>query len=88
MNQKLNLSLALAAALSGGVLSRYTSVPVLAQAQTQKEMKAQSFVLVDEKNNNVGSFKSATDEISGSPTVVLLVEPDEKSGGLVFPSKC
>ena len=73
MNRKLNLSLTLAAALLGGVLSRYiTPVPVLAQAQIQKEIKAQSFVLVDQKNNNIATFRLAADEISGNPTVVLL----------------
>ena len=73
MNHKLNLSLALAAGLLGGVLPRYfASAPVLAQAQTQKEIKAQSFVLVDEKNNAVGTFKPAADQLSGNPTVVLV----------------
>ena len=73
MNRKLNLSLALAAGLLGGLLSHYiTPAPVLAQTQAPKEMKSQSFVLVDEKNNVVGTFKPLDDPIAGAPTVVLL----------------
>jgi hypothetical protein len=65
------LSLALAAGLLGGLLPRYmTPLPVLAQAGTpQQEIKAQSFVLMDGKNNIVGIFKPSADRI---PTVVLL----------------
>jgi uncharacterized membrane-anchored protein YhcB (DUF1043 family) len=70
MNRTFTLSLTLAAGLLGGVLSRYvTPLPALAQAQTQKEVKAQSFVLVEDKDNVVGTFKSSADRI---PTVVLL----------------
>jgi len=70
MNRTFVLSLALAAGLLGGVLSRYVSpVPAFAQAQTQKEIKAQSFVLVDDKDNIVGTFKPSADRI---PIVVLL----------------
>jgi hypothetical protein len=70
MNRKLNISLALAAGLVGGAISRSTTpVPVLAQSQFQKEIKAQSFVLVDEKDNIIGTFKPSADR---TPTVVLL----------------
>jgi uncharacterized membrane-anchored protein YhcB (DUF1043 family) len=66
----MTLSLALAAGLLAGVLSRYvTPASAFAQAQTQKELKAQSFVLVDDKGNIVGTFKPSADRI---PTVVLL----------------
>jgi hypothetical protein len=70
MNRTYTLSLALAAGLVGGLLSRYmTPEPVLAQPATPQEIKAQSFVLVDGKNNIVGIFKPSADRI---PTVVLL----------------
>jgi hypothetical protein len=70
MHRTFVLSLTLAAGLLGGVLSRYiTPVPAFAQAQTQKEIKAQSFVLVDGKGNIVGTFKSSADRM---PTVVLM----------------
>jgi hypothetical protein len=70
MNRTLTLSLALAAGLFGGLLSRYmTLLPVLAQTGAPKEMKAQSFVLVDAKDTVVGTFKPSSDRI---PTVVLL----------------
>ena len=75
MNIKLSISLALAAGLLGGLVSRYiTPPPVLAQAQTQKEIKAQRFVLVDDKNQIVGTFKSAESQ-NGAPTPnVVLVD--------------
>jgi hypothetical protein len=72
MNRTLTLSFALAAGLFGGLLSRYiTPVPALAQSGAPKEIKAQSFVLVDDKNNLVGTFKPSADR-TGAPTVVLL----------------
>jgi hypothetical protein len=73
MNRTLTATLALAAGMLGGLLSHYiTPATVLAQTQTQKEIKAQSFVLVDEKNNVVGTFKPLDNPIAGAPTVVLL----------------
>ena len=70
MNRALTLSLALTVGFLGGLLSRYiTPSPVLAQSGTPQEIKAQSFVLVDGKNNIVGTFKPSGDRI---PTVVLL----------------
>jgi hypothetical protein len=70
MNRTFVLPLTLAAGLLGDVLSRYiTPVPAFAQPQTQKEVKARSFVLVDDKDNIVGTFKPSADRI---PTVVLL----------------
>jgi hypothetical protein len=70
MNRTCVLPLTLATGLLGGVLSRYvTPAPAFAQAQTQKEVKAQSFVLVDDKDNIVGTFKPSADRI---PTVVLM----------------
>ena len=72
MNRKLNLSLALAAGLFGGLLSRFiTPVPVLAQAETPKEIKVQSLVLIDEKNHIAWTLKP-DESISATPAVVLL----------------
>lgn len=71
MNRGLILSLALAAGLVGGVLSRYiTPTPVLAQSAAPKEIAAQSFVLMDDKNNIVGVFKPS--DPRSDRTVVLL----------------
>jgi hypothetical protein len=73
MNRTLTLTLTFAVSLLGGLLSHYiTPATVLAQTQPQKEIKAQSFVLVDEKNNVVGTFKPLDNPIVGAPTVVLL----------------
>ena len=70
MNRTFALSLALGAGLMGGLLSRYLApLPTFAQAQPQREIKAQSFVLVDDKDNIVGTFKPSSDR---RPTVVLL----------------
>jgi hypothetical protein len=72
MNRKVNLSLALAAGLFGGCLSRFlTPFPVLAQTETPKEMRAQSLVLVDEKNHVVWTLKP-TESTGPTPAVVLL----------------
>jgi hypothetical protein len=81
MNRKLNLSLALAAGLLGGVLSRYvTPLPVQAQAGPPKELRAQSFVLVDDKNNIVGTFTASTTppKPGQNQTVVLLDRNDKE----------
>jgi|HubBroStandDraft_1064217.scaffolds.fasta_scaffold40919_2 hypothetical protein len=76
MNPGLRLALTLSAGLLGGLLSRYIAPPaVLAQAGPQKELRAQSFVLVDEKNNVVGIFKPSESQNGGfgtTPTVVLM----------------
>jgi hypothetical protein len=70
MTRTFTLSLTLVAGFFGGLLSRYIAPqPVLAQPGTPQEIKAQSFVLVDGKNNIVGTFKPSADRI---PTVVLL----------------
>ena len=72
MNRKLSLSLALAAGLFGGLLSRFViPLPVLAQTETPKEIRAQSLVLVDEKSHIVWTFKP-TESTSPTPAVVLL----------------
>ena len=59
MNRTLTLTLALAAGLLGGTLSRYvTPTIVLAQAQSAapKEIRAQRFTVVDEHGAVLGVF--------------------------------
>jgi hypothetical protein len=62
MNNKLVIALALASGLAGGLLSRYAA-PHSAFAQNQapvtKEVRAESFTLVDSMNRPVGTFTSA-----------------------------
>jgi len=55
MNQKLMLTLAVLAGFVGGVLSQYISPALVhAQAQSPKEIRAQSFVLVNENDRVFG----------------------------------
>jgi hypothetical protein len=81
MHRRLNLVLALAAGLLGAVLSRYimptpvlaqTPAPAPKQAPAPKEIRAQSFIVVDDKNNVVGTFKRSVPKPGETPTVVLL----------------
>jgi hypothetical protein len=79
MYRNLNLVLAFAAALSGGLLSRYIMpTPVLAQTPSpkqtpvSKEVRAQSFIVMDDKNNIVGTFRASLPKAGEAPTVVLL----------------
>ena len=75
MQRSINLALALAAGLVGGVLSRYTNpVTVFAQAQTQvsKDIRAQSFTLTDENGNVVGIFTSVAPRGGQKRAVILL----------------
>jgi hypothetical protein len=75
MNRKLNLSLTFAAGLVGGLLSHYIlPAPVLAQSGAPKQITAQSFVLVDEKNNTVGTFKPL--QKPDEPPTVILIDKD------------
>jgi hypothetical protein len=70
MNRTFAVFLALGAGLMGGLLSQYIApLPAFAQTQAQREIKAQSFVLVDDKANIVGTFRPSADR---TPTVVLL----------------
>lgn len=59
MNKTLTMALALAAGLLGGLLTRYIAPPP-AFAQNQppvtKELRAQSFALVDSSDRTVGVF--------------------------------
>jgi hypothetical protein len=67
MYRQSNLILALAVGLLGAAL-------VLAQTSTPapKEIRAQSFVLVDDKDEVVGTFKPAATKPGQPPTVVFL----------------
>jgi hypothetical protein len=59
MNKTLTLALGLGAGLLGGMLTRYIAPPA-AHAQDQavvsKEVRAQSFTLVDQFNHTAGTF--------------------------------
>ena len=76
MNNKLTIVVALAAGLSGSALMRYVAPPVaFAQDRTPvaKEIRAQSFTLVDQSNNVIGVFTSepvqgAFRDVPGSST--------------------
>lgn len=72
MNNKLNVAVALFAGLAGGMLTRYIAPPsVFAQTQNTavtKEVRAQSFTLVDQYDNVAGTF---TAESMGSPNIIL-----------------
>ena len=62
MNSKLIIAWALAAGLTGGLLSRYAAPPsafAQNQASVTKEIRAESFTLVDSMNRPVGTFISA-----------------------------
>ncbi|PYT26220.1 MAG: hypothetical protein DMG57_22360 [Acidobacteria bacterium] len=74
MNRKINFTLALATGLLGGVLSRYLiPTPVFAQAQAPapREIRAQSFVLVNKQGAPLGLMGFDSD---GVPVITLLDE--------------
>jgi hypothetical protein len=74
MNRKPNLILALAAGLFGGLLSRYLApIPVHAQAQAPapKEIRAQSFILVNEQGVPFGLLGF---DLKGLPIIKLVDE--------------
>ena len=59
MNNKLSIALALVAGLLGGLLTRYIAPPATFaqnQAPITKEMRAQSFTLVDSSDHTLGVF--------------------------------
>ena len=73
MNWKTNLIFALAAGLLGGLISRYVN-PIPAYAQTPaapKEIRAQSFVLVNEQSRPCGLIGF---DPQGNPIIKLLDE--------------
>jgi hypothetical protein len=80
MNRKLNVGLSLAAGLLGGMLSHYISpATVHAQAQMvpQKEIRAQSFVLVDGQGATAGVLGF---DKSGNADIQLF----DKAGKLIW----
>ena len=75
MSGRLQLVLALAAGFAGGMVTRYVApAPVLAQAQPPalQEIRAQSFVLVDNSGSVVGTFRPSSPQPGRTPAVVLL----------------
>ena len=59
MNNKLTVAIALVTGLLGGILTRYAAPPTAfaqATAPAPKEVRAQSFTLVDSANRTVGTF--------------------------------
>ena len=74
MTRKLNVILALAAGLLGGIVSRYltpTAVFAQTQAPVPKEIKAQNFVIVNEDGKTLGVFGF---DRNGTPMVRLTDE--------------
>jgi hypothetical protein len=74
MNRTMNIALMLAAGLVGGLLSRYLApTPVFAQAQAPapKEVRAQSFVLVNKQGAALGRIGFDSE---GQPYITLLDE--------------
>lgn len=71
--KKMNFLLSIAAGLLGGVISHYMwTQPVHAQsiAPAPKEVRAQSFVLVDDKGNVQGVFSVGPSQ-GGLPVITL-----------------
>lgn len=79
MNRALNLTLALTAGMLGGLLSHYLA-PISVHAQAQpaapKDIRAQSFVVVDVNNNVVGTFRASEGRQPGRAPSVVLLDPD------------
>ncbi len=64
MNKPLTVVLALGGGLLGGLLTRYIGPPsafAQNQAPATKEIRAQSFTLVDSSNRTIGTFTSDAD---------------------------
>ncbi len=83
MNRTMHITLALAAGLLGGLLSRYlTPPPVFAQAQTPapREIRAQSFVLVNKQGAPLGRIGF---DSNGLPNITLV----DEDGRTIWSSK-
>ncbi len=64
MSRRLTVLIALAAGLAGGLLSRYLVTPVVFaqnQPQVTKEVRAQSFTVVDAADHAIGTFSFEPD---------------------------
>jgi hypothetical protein len=79
MNNKMNVALALAAGLAGGIFTRYIAPqPAFAQAQAPvtNEIRAQNFTLVDSSDHVLGTFAGASFPASdGRISVIVLKDP-------------
>ena len=78
MNNKLVIALALVAGLVGGLLTRYVAPPsafAQNQAPVTKEIRAESFTLVDPSDRTVGTF-TAEPDVSG---IQLFIQPGPSS---------
>ena len=76
--KQFHLILCLFVGLCGGILSRYLWIPpVLAQAQTPtpKEVRSQSFVIVDEMGQVQGVFTSDHQPAWNGRSRIKLVDP-------------
>ncbi len=70
MKRTLNFTLMLAAGLAGGLLSRYLApMPVFAQAAAPKEVRAQSFILLNKQGAALGRIGIDSD---GQPYITLV----------------
>jgi len=70
MNRTLTLTLAVAAGLFGGLLSRYVTLPSVhaqAQAQSAVEVRAQAFTLVDAQGHAIGTFTLRSEQAASLP---------------------
>jgi hypothetical protein len=74
---KMNLGLSMAAGLLGGFLSHYFA-PQLVHAQSaasaSKEIRAENFVLINEKGLVVGTLSAALPQEGGRPCMKLFDE--------------
>jgi hypothetical protein len=91
MHRNLSVALALVAGLLGGLLTRYIAPPVaLAQDQTPitKEIRAQSFTLVDQSDHTVGTFTVEERTMPSRPTRIVLRDANGRemwsAGGSAF----
>lgn len=78
MKLPLATPLALFAGLLGGALSRYIApLPVFAQVpSTQREIRAQSFVLTDATGATIGVFTSAPQRFDPQKRMIILLGQD------------
>jgi len=70
--QKLNLTLALAAGLLGGIVSRVALPVVNAQNPAPREVRATRFVVVDGTDNAIGTFTIGLSRRTGEGPLVVL----------------
>ena len=85
MNNKLTIAVALTAGLLGGLLTRYIDPPT-AFAQDQptvtKELRAQSFTLVDASGRAAGTFTAE----AGPGSAKMFIHPPDGQGSVTVTS--